>query len=1029
MILLFREGTYGVLADISKAFLRIGVDEADRDFCRFLFFTSADMKEIQAFRFKVVLFGATCSPYLLNQTIEHHLETYDHPLTTKLKSAFYVDNLQLTYESPDEITIERPQIEQILNQANMPLDQWASNATIEGFEHNGVRDYLGLRWDTERDMLGVAMPHQFKEAFEHPLLFKTKRKILSLFSSLYDPVGFLAPITLTGKLFIQSLWKTEEGWDTPLNGDSIRALPTILNNYRNLDTLRFPRNAHPGTHHALHIFCDASQRGFGVAAYTVSREGHVSFLTGRSRVAPKSMDKLSEELTIPRLELTAILFGSRLAKYLTSLRPSHYHTTFVWSDAKSALFWVRNQTSTSTYVLNRAREIKQLIQDHNLHLRHVSSKDNPADLASKGTNVAGLSNRQDLWFKGPAWLPHPEQYPPQELDALPILIHANPTMVHEAERPFNMTPFRDLPEAYNAFRILLKAVRAKATATVRTKLYRSPMQVMLRIAQVSSYPRIYRHLQGRATQLNSDDKNLIYQRGLKLDEQGLIRCQPPHAATHHEYGRAPPLLLHPKCPLWSRIVLHQHRLALHTNTATLHVLLRRDYWVSRQRQTIKSLLRQCLHCRRVQSPPFRFPPPARLHPNRVHFSTPFSTTGVDFTGAIKLKQSHVDAAYVVIFTCASIRALVLEVVTSLSVADFLRALRRFAARVGMPHSFVSDNAANFGATNRLLRELKEEPSIDEFLTHHHSSWTFITPLAPWQGGMYERLVGITKSNLKKALYKHTPTYDEFRTLCQEVECVVNNRPLTYVDTEEDTPLTPNHLMYGRTIALSPQVQLTELNDPDYHDATTLRTQYQFLTEILRNFKRRWTHDYVASLRERHLRHYKPPQNVPRVHDLVLLILDGVPRDQYPLARITQVFPGPDDVIRSVRVRTAKGEYERSVTRIIPLEINLNTDTPPRSHADRHEPTGEPLPPAGEGETDTVDNGTSPAASDPTEITYEHEYLTTPPTLQPRTASMTDVTTRASATSLNEPTAAPSTGARPRRTAAQRARNWFSTLDE
>ncbi|XP_076029138.1 uncharacterized protein LOC143017984 [Oratosquilla oratoria] len=77
MILLFREGTYGVLADISKAFLRIGVDEADRDFCRFLFFTSADMREIQAFRFKVVLFGATCSPYLLNQTIEHHLETYD----------------------------------------------------------------------------------------------------------------------------------------------------------------------------------------------------------------------------------------------------------------------------------------------------------------------------------------------------------------------------------------------------------------------------------------------------------------------------------------------------------------------------------------------------------------------------------------------------------------------------------------------------------------------------------------------------------------------------------------------------------------------------------------------------------------------------------------------------------------------------------------------------------------------------------------------------------------------------------------
>ncbi|XP_076066924.1 uncharacterized protein LOC143040116 [Oratosquilla oratoria] len=204
----------------------------------------------------------------------------------------------------------------------MPLDQWTSNAAIEGFEHSGVHDYLGLRWDTERD---------------------TQR--------------FLAPITLTGKLFIQNLWKAEEGWDTSLNRDSIQNLTTILN-YRNLDTLQFPHNVHSGSHHILHVFCDASQRGFGVAAY-VSREGHVSFLTGRSRVTPKNMAKLSEDLTIPRLELTAILFGSRLAKYLMNLRPSHYHATFVWSDAKSALFWVCSQTSTSTYVLNRAKEVKQ----------------------------------------------------------------------------------------------------------------------------------------------------------------------------------------------------------------------------------------------------------------------------------------------------------------------------------------------------------------------------------------------------------------------------------------------------------------------------------------------------------------------------------------------------------------------------------------------------------------------------------------------------------------------------------------------
>ncbi|XP_076037062.1 uncharacterized protein LOC143022635 [Oratosquilla oratoria] len=522
-----------------------------------------------------------------------------------------------------------------------------------------------------------------------------------------------------------------------------------------------------------------------------------------------------------------------------------------------------------------------------------------------------------------------------------------------------MEQFPDLPTAYNAFRILLKAINAKASITVQTKLYKSPMQVMLRLAQ------------------------------------------PPHAATLNEYGNPPPLLLHPKCPLWSRIILHQHRLALHTNTATLHVILRRDYWVSRQRQTIKSRLRQCLHCRRIQTPPFKFPTPTRVHPNRIHFHAPFSTTGVDFLGAIKLRQSHVDAAYVVVFTCASIRALILEVVTSLSVADFLRALRRFPARVGMPHSFVSDNATNLVATDRFLREVKDHPSINDFLTNHHSSWTFITPLAPWQGGMYERLVGITKSNLRKSLYKRTPTYDEFRTMCQEVECVVNNRPLTYVSTEDDTPLTPNHFMYGRTIALFPQVQLTEFSDPDYFIANTLRTQYQFLTDILQTFKRRWSHDYIISLRERHLRHSKPHQRGPRVHDLVLLVLDGVPRDQYPLARVTRVFPGPDDVIRSTHTRTPPRRTKNLLQHFPEEQIEPNA----------------------------VDNGTKHAAVDPAENTCEHEGFTPHTSQQPSPTTINDTLIETPTVSSTGTAATTSTSIRPSRMAAQQAKNWFTTLDE
>ncbi|XP_076047289.1 uncharacterized protein LOC143028810 [Oratosquilla oratoria] len=313
--------------------------------------------------------------------------------------------------------------------------------------------------------------------------------------------------------------------------------------------------------------------------------------------------------------------------------------------------------------------------------------------------------------------------------------------------------------------------------------------------------------------------------------------------------------------------------------------------------------------------------------------------------------------------------------------------------MGMPHLSVSDNAANFGDTDRFLRELKDHPEIREFFTNHHSFWTFITPLGPWEGGVYERLVGITKSNLRKALPKHTPTYDKLRTLCQELECVMNNHPFIYVSTADDIPLTPNHFMHGRTNALSPQIQLTNSDNPDYLVATTLRTQYQFLTDALQTFKRRWTHDYVTSLKERHLRLTKTHQRVPRVHDLVLLTLDGVPQDQYSLAHIIQVFPGPDNVIRSVRVRTAKGEYERSVTQIIPLELNLSIDThPPPSPADDSEPPVESPLSEEEVEYDTVDKETTLVAVDPTESASGFEDLISPTPDRPSPTTLTDAPT-------------------------------------
>ena len=77
----FRTNELAYCADIAKAFLRIGLQMCDHDVTRFLWYANPfDMNSpIIHYRFSVVLFGATCSPFLLQATLDTHLRTSSDP--------------------------------------------------------------------------------------------------------------------------------------------------------------------------------------------------------------------------------------------------------------------------------------------------------------------------------------------------------------------------------------------------------------------------------------------------------------------------------------------------------------------------------------------------------------------------------------------------------------------------------------------------------------------------------------------------------------------------------------------------------------------------------------------------------------------------------------------------------------------------------------------------------------------------------------------------------------------------------------
>jgi hypothetical protein len=152
---------------------------------------------------------------------------------------------------------------------------------------------------------------------------------------------------------------------------------------------------------------------------------------------------------------------------------------------------------------------------------------------------------------------------------------------------------------------------------------------------------------------------------------------------------------------------------------------------------IKKVLYRCLPCKISKNPrgqEIEAPLPAdRLMPTK-----PFAITGVDFTGPLYVEVGSLAlGAYIVLFTCATTRALHLELASDMTTDKFLMAFRRFSGRRGIPYNIYSDNARTFHAASKELGELSRvfaDQRTSQHFAHNGISWKLIASRAAWWGG-------------------------------------------------------------------------------------------------------------------------------------------------------------------------------------------------------------------------------------------------------------------------------------------------------
>ena len=940
VLIRFRTHCFGISTDIEKAFLHIRLHPDDRNYTCFFWLSDPanPLSYLRVYRFKVVPFGATSSPFMLNAVLQYHLRQYNIAVSRDMLSNLYVDNIISGCDTEPAVVNYYREARAIMCDARLNLRSWSSNSTeliTAAIKDNTAEkalsvNVLGLRWTPTSDKLHLAT----KPILAHDHLV-TKREVLQGLSKIFDPLGFVAPVVLRAKLLMQKLWQLKVTWDEPLNNDLQAQWKDIAADLKKTTQITVSRcyfNARM-THPIIHCFADASQHAYGAIVF-FTQDNKVSFVTAKTRVAPL------KTLTIPRLELMAALVATRLTTFVLKAIPLHNPQTFMWSDSQIVLHWIKNQKPLPAFVHHRITEIIKTLLP-NAIWNYCPTEDNPADLLSRGTTTEALMS-SSLWQHGPKWLATPHQWPSSQPPHLPPLVLAAAVateFVPTEQAPtdlglhciISIDRYGSLDKLLSVTARVLRFVnnsrsqpQQRQSGPITAEERHKVTFQWVKDTQQAVYWKEINNLQLIAKQHKTPRVTLVRQLRLFLDADGLLRCGGRiHNAPVSETTKFP-YLLPSRHSLSRLVILNIHVRLCHSGTTATVTALRQSYWIPAARQYIKSILHHCVVCRKVTGKPYPAPDPPPLPQLRTQDVHPFTFTGVDFTGALYVYQGKEEVkVYLCLFTCATTRAVHLEIVQDLTAERFPLAFRKFAGRRSLPTIMISDNGSTYLSAANELRSLMELPEVKEELSKRGVSWQFIPKRAPWYGGFWERLIGMTKTAIKKVLGRRHISLSTLETIIVEIEAVLNDRLLTFVSSEagDPEPLTPAHLLHGRRITCLPYqaVEIDELTDQSYGEASQIQRRARLQAAILRDFQRRWRHEYLTSLRDYHKASGDNQQCVKRGD--VVVVHDDTPRMTWRMAVIEDLITGGDGLVRAATIRTTTGITSRPITKLYPLELN------------------------------------------------------------------------------------------------------------
>ena len=510
----------------------------------------------------------------------------------------------------------------------------------------------------------------------------TKKSILSQLSGVYDPLGIISPTLVEGKSIYRKACDEKVGWNSEVSSETARDWIKWRSQLKNV---RVPRSISREIRKVkvihLHLFADASN--IACSAVTIAVIEHSTgvvkgLLTSKSRISKRNT-------SIARLELVSGQMAANMVKNLmVALRRWPIASATVWMDSMVALFWIHSpEKPWKVFVSNRTRKIAEITKETGVNWKYCPTDKNLADLGSRGATINKMEKGE--WFNGPEWLLNEKNWPQQPK-------FERTKGVIDEHKPISEKVFKVVEKAPDEWEALL--TRSAYWKTLRVTVWdlrfvnnalakkngtnkkRGPLTTE-EIAIAKN-----RWVRKEQADVKPNLENPGW-RIVKDEVTNVFRCKgriPGYEPTYIEGGE-----------FAKKLIRHVHEEIKHLGIANTMATIRENWWIPKLRSKVKRVINTCNVCKVYSARPYGLTATADLPKFRVEGGRPFETTGIDFAGPLKHKISKKEQGkcYILIFTCATSRAVHLEMTRTQSAEEFQRKLNAFIARKTRPKVIVS----------------------------------------------------------------------------------------------------------------------------------------------------------------------------------------------------------------------------------------------------------------------------------------------------------------------------------------------------